>query len=667
MFTDIVGFTALLGKDDKKGYELIRKNRKIHKAFIKKYNGTWLKEMGDGVLASFSAASSAIFCAIEIQQFSKKENIPLRIGIHEGEVLFEGNDIIGDGVNIASRLQEASEPGCITISSTVFNDVKNQPEIEVEFVDERTFKNVEEPIKIYNVVYNENDVSEMILVDEREFKMSKRKLLYFILTGIVVILIAVLILYNLPKQPVAELEKSIAVRPFWNESAEQENEYFVNGMTEDIRNKLVEISELRVISRGSMEKYRQTNLSTTQIANELDVNYLLEGTVQKLGNQVKIHVQLISAEDDDHLWEETYERDMSDVKEVFKIQYDIANSIAIELQMIISPKEKQAIETIPTENLEAYNLYLQGRHFWIQGRKDDLDKSIEYFKRALEIDPNYALAYAGMAVTYNSYGWFLYLPNKDIIPQARTAAMKALEIDNTLGEAHTELAFSLLLLDWDWSESEKEFKRALELNPNDARVHNMYAWLLTFVGRHDEAIEESKRAHELDPLSVEIWVDFGRRYYFTRDYDRAIEEYRKVLDFISNNSYASLYPHGELALALSMMGLHNKAIEEMSMTDYDPTWYSYLGYIYGVTGKRDQALEILNHYLELLKTEFFWNANVAIIYISLGEKDKAFELLEKSYEQREGWMPFLKVDPMFDSLRSDPRFQDLLERMNFPD
>lgn len=211
--------------------------------------------------------------------------------------------------------------------------------------------------------------------------------------------------------------------------------------------------------------------------------------------------------------------------------------------------------------------------------------------------------------------------------------------------------------------------RALELNPSYARTHNLYAWYLSDVGRHVEAIEHSKRAHELDPLSVTNWGNIGRRYYFARDYDRAIEEYRKILDLYPNNEYSSVswYARAHLAAALFQKGLYNKAIEEYSMTDYEPTWYCYLGYTYGITGKREQALEILNHYIELSKTESVWNGCMALIYLGLGETDKVFSSLEKAYEHREGWMTLLKVEPLLDSLRSDPRFQDLLKRLNFPD
>jgi TolB-like protein/Tfp pilus assembly protein PilF len=473
---------------------------------------------------------------------------------------------------------------------------------------------------------------------------------------------------NRRSRNIQKLEKTIAVLPFeiWN-SDEEFKHYLGEAIANEINTQLAKINDFHVYSYTSSSKFKGTNKpSIPQIGKELGANFIIEGTVERQDEDVSIHVQVIQAKTDGHIWAHEFKGKWEDI---FSIRAEIALRIAEELKTVLSTEEVERIDIVPTENTEAYNLYLQGRHFWILEGRDNLDKSIEYYERALDLDPNYALAYAGMAVTYNSYGWYMYLPNRDVIPQAKTAAMKALKIDNTLGEAHTELAYALLLLDWDWSESEKGFKRALELNPTYARAHNLYAWLLTDVGRHDEAIEHSKRAHELDPLSVVNWGNIGRRYYFARDYDRAIEEYRKILDLYPNNKYSSVswYARSQLALALSQKGLHNKAIEEYSMTDYEPSWYCYLGYTYGATGKRELALEILNHYLDLSEKEFVWNASMAVIYLGLGEKDKAFSLLEKAYEQREGWMTLLKVEPLFDDLRSDPRFQDLLNRMNFPD
>ena len=479
-----------------------------------------------------------------------------------------------------------------------------------------------------------------------------------------VVIIALIVLNILPRiNPSADNSfqgNSIAVLPFADMSPEQDQEYFCDGITEEIINALSQVDAWKVIARTSSFSFKGKHEDIREIGRMLDVETLVEGSIQKVKNQVRITAQLIKVEDGSNLWSQQFDRDLEDI---FAIQDEISAAIIENLKVELLGEKMPISKKRQTDNIEAFNLYLQGRHFWIQEGKDNLDKSIEYYKQALELDLNYALAYVGMAMSYTSYAWYGYLPRRDVVPQAKKAAMKALEIDNTHGEAYTELAFARLIYDWDWFGSEREFKRALELNPNYARAHNLYAWLLTNVERHDEAIEESKCAHELDPLSLEIWVELGRRYYWARDFDKAIEEYRKVLEFFPNSWYA----RSELAKALSQKGLHNEAIEEYSKTEFELTYHWHLGYIYGVAGKREKALEILNYYLELSKKEFVWTAGIAFIYIGLGEKDKAFEWLEKTYEQREAWLDQLKVDPMFDSLRSDPRFQDLLDRMNFPD
>jgi len=493
-----------------------------------------------------------------------------------------------------------------------------------------------------------------------------------IATYVSVVVIIGLIGFNIlstsrKSKDIRKLEKTIAVLPFENWHSDEGFLHLGDAIAIEINTQLSKIKDFHVFSHSSSSKFKGPDKpSIPQIGREIGANFIIDGSVERQNEDVSIQVQVIQASIDGTIWAHEFKDKWENI---FSIRAEIALRIAGELKTRLSPEEVNRIESKPTENIEAYNLYLQGRHFWIQGRKDDLNKSIKFYKRALEIDPSYALAYAGMATTYISYAWSGYVPRRDIIPQAKTAAKKALELDNNLGEAHTELAFARLVYDWDWSGSETGFKRALELNPNYARAHQQYAWLLSYDGRHDEAIEQSKRAHELDPLSVEIWIEFGRRYYFARDYDKAIEEYRKVIELFPNIKYSPItwYARSELAKALSQKGLHKEAIEEYLKADFEPTYHWNLGYIYGVAGKREEAQEILKYYLELSKEEFIWPGSIAVIYIGLGEKDKAFEWLEKSYEQREGWMTHLKVDPMFDSLRSDPRFQDLLKRVNFPD
>jgi TolB-like protein len=452
---------------------------------------------------------------------------------------------------------------------------------------------------------------------------------------------------------ISNLEKSIAVLAFSNMSNDPDQEYFSDGISEEILNSLVKVEGIKVVGRTSSFSFKGKDTDIPTIGNKLGVSMVLDGSVRKSEDGVRISAQLINVADGFSIWSEQYDREL---KDILSIQEDIATNIVSKLKLtVLRPKGPQQ----PTDNIEAYNLYLQGRHFWNQGGRDNYDKSIEYYKRALEIDPDYALAYSVMAATYISYATSGYSPRRDVMPQARIAAKKALDIDNTLGEAHAELAWILVFNDWDWHGGEKRFKRALELNPNDARSHSGYAWLLSFVGRHDEAIQESKRAHELDPLSERLWKRLGFTYYCAREYDKAIEEYRNVLEVFSDSRLA----HIRIAEALLAKGLLNEAIEECSKIDVENL---SVGYIYGIAGKKEKAREILNYYLEESEKRFIWPSSIAFIYIGLGEKDKAFEWLEETYDQHEAFMDLLLVYPKYDSLRSDPRFQDLVDRMNFP-
>jgi tetratricopeptide (TPR) repeat protein len=378
-----------------------------------------------------------------------------------------------------------------------------------------------------------------------------------------------------------------------------------------------------------------------------------------MGEDMKITAQLIEPAHDNHIWLRDYELPYSEVP---GIPGEIARQIADHLKIFLTDNELKNIETKPTENIEAFNLYMQGRYFLSQSGKASLDKSITYYNEALSIDPNYALAYSGKAATFIAYATKGYLPRKDVLPLAKQAAMKAIELDSELGEAHAVLAQARVVQDWDWIRGEKGFQRALELNPNNVSAYFYYSWLLTDLERHDEAILKSKRAHELDPLSADVWVNYARRYYFARQFKRAIEEFHKIIDVFPENAYARI----ELALALAQNGNYIEALEECRKLELlpQPSWK--IGVIYGIIGEEEKANEILDHYLERSENEFVWHASIFFIYAALNNKDAAFEWIEKTYEEREAWLVLLQAEPMYDNIRSDPRFQDLVERMNFP-
>ena len=368
MFTDIIGYTALMGKDSQRALQLVRISKDIQKPLVEKYNGKWIKEMGDGVLAQFNTALDAVNCAIEIQKSARAElDVKLRIGIHSGDITIEDDDVYGDGVNVASRLESIADPGGIYISDAILKAIQGQSDIQTKYLGEISLKNVAYEVRTYAIQGVGLPVPDLRKVEKMP-KSINTKRVFMGLAFIVLLWLGYLIYQGQFKQigeltiEETEIDKSIAVMPFDNESDDTNNEYFVNGMMEDIRSNLSNIGDLRIISKTSTEKYRETTLSSNEIGNELMVNYLLEGTVQKLGNQVKIHARLISTENENHVWQDIYLHDITDIKEIFKIQSSIAEAIAYELEAVITPKEKELISSVLTKNAEAYDSYLMGRH-----------------------------------------------------------------------------------------------------------------------------------------------------------------------------------------------------------------------------------------------------------------------------------------------------------------
>jgi len=667
MFTDIVGYTSLMGKDEKKALNILQKNRRVHWRLIRKYKGKLLKEMGDGILACFPSSTEAVVCALAIQKVVGELDIPVRIGIHLGDVIFEDKDVLGDGVNIASRIQGVAETNGIVISEKVYSDVRNKSGLETEFIGEKDLKGVASSQRVYRIWcpdYTMLDIS----VDTGELIRPLRLSKPGILVGLLLIVaLAGIYLMTEGINKSDRQGKSLLVLPFDDFTGSDTLEYFVAGMHSSLIAELGRISGLRVISPHTSMTYKNTEMSLSEIAEELNVDHIIDAAVICLGDSIWFQPKLFEVEKKERqIWSGNYTNDVSDVLNLY---HEVTKGVSREINVMLTPEEAQKLEERKTVNPEAYRLYLQGRHLWILDGKENLAKSIEYYEQALQIDPDFAQAYVGIAITYTSFGWYLFEPNRMALPKAAAAASKALEMDNTLGGAHAELAFTKLILDHDWRGSEQSFKRAIELNPNDARAHNMYAWLLAMEGRHKEAIAESKTAYQLDPLSVGYWTEYGRHYYYARDYDRAIEEFKKIIETYPDSRYSTVswMPRAYLGLTLLQKGKYSEAIDEFNKADYESSWYAYLGHAYAVAGETTKANEILDHYLELYKSNPIWGGTIAFLYLGLGDKDRAFEWLEKAFEQREGWIPFMNMAPIFDPLKDDRRYKDLLRRMNFPE
>jgi TolB-like protein/Flp pilus assembly protein TadD len=455
-------------------------------------------------------------------------------------------------------------------------------------------------------------------------------------------------------------EKSIAVLPFDNLSRDPDNAYFVEGIQDEILTRLAKIADLKVIARSSTLRF-QNKGDLPQIAQQLGVAHLLEGSVQKVNDQVRVNVQLIKAANEAHLWAEVYDRKLTDI---FAVESEIAKTIADTLQAKLTGSEQHAIAARPTENPEAHQLYLKGRYFWNKRTGNDLRKSIEYFEQALAIDPNYALGYAGVADAYVFLPGYTAGAPRDYYPKAKVAAKKALELDDTLAEAHTTLALALWYYDFDFAQANREFQRAIELNPNYATGHQQYGNnTLPALGRFDEAIAEGKRAVALDPLSLVINVDLGMNYHYAGRYDEAIVQLRKALE-IDPGYYYAYVNLGQVFAAKRAFADAIAVFQKAQALNDDPFVLGLLGNAYAASGNRAEALKILDQLKEVSKQRYVSLYSFALVDVALGDKEDALRLLEKCYEDRAGAdIGWIRVDPLVDSLRGDPRFEALAEKI----
>jgi serine/threonine protein kinase/Tfp pilus assembly protein PilF len=455
---------------------------------------------------------------------------------------------------------------------------------------------------------------------------------------------------------------SIAVLPLENLSDDPTEEYFANGMTDLLISNLAKIGALNVISRTSIMAYKDTDKSLPEIAKELNVDAIVEGTVLRAGAGVRITAQLIDGATDRHLWAESYERDLRDV---LALQGEVAQAIVREIKLKLTSQEQVRLVSTRSVNPDAYEAYLKGCYFFDKHSSEGLRKSFQYFEEAIEKDSTYANAYAGLAESYIMLGapGIEVMPPREIMPKARNAAMQALKLDDLLADAHAALGCVKLTYDWDWTGADKEFKRALELNPSYSMAYLYYSSFFTMMGRHEEAIAMIKRALELDPLSLTINVVLGNQFYHARQYDRAIEHHLNTLEMNPNNSHA----HFSLGLAYTQKGVFKEAIEELekavTLSERNAFVLATLGYAYGLAGMRGEAMKILDEVLEQSKQRYITPYAIAMVYIGLGKKDQAFQWLEKALEERSTTMAWLKVDAILDALRSDPRFTELMKKM----
>ncbi len=462
-------------------------------------------------------------------------------------------------------------------------------------------------------------------------------------------------------KPAAARIQSIAVLPLDNLSKDPEQEYFADGMTDELISELAKIGALRVISRTSVMQYKKVKKPLPLIARELQVDALLEGAVVRSGDRVRVTANLVQASPERHLWAESYERDLRDI---LTLQSDLATAIAREIRVKLTPQEQQRLASTRPVNPEAYEAYLKGRYTWHQFTVQGFQKSIEYYEQAIRKDPGYAQPYSGLADSYVQLAGRL-LPPKEVMPKAKAAALRALELDNKLAEGHSSLAYVLFYYEWDWEAADKEYERALQLNPGYPLLRSVHGFYLAARGRPEEGVAEVRRASELEPAGFFSCGEL-RTLYYARRYDEAIEKYRRARE---------LYPPGPSLCAWAGMPYEQKLRFEEAIALYRGTIpglgaetlpTALLAHAYAQAGKRAEALKILDQLLALSRKRFVSPYDVSVVYLGLGEKDKAFAWLEKAVAERMGLLVYLKVDPIFDPLRSDPRFAELIRRVGIP-
>jgi TolB-like protein/Tfp pilus assembly protein PilF len=688
LFIDIAGYSKLLINEQS---ELIRQLKEVVRGTEQfrraEAEGKLVRlPTGDGGALVFRNNQEApVLCALEISKALKNHpELRVRMGIHSGPVnevadLNEQMNVAGAGINIARRVMDCGDAGHILLSKHVAEDLEDyarwRPYLHELGECETKHGAVISVVNIYDDEVGNPGLPEKFKeAQQQRAAMAaasgpaprfRRKHLVIAAGGLLIAAMGIGFWIYSRQATVTPLPpaKSIAVLPFENLSEEKGNAYLADGIQEEILTRLSKIADLKVIARTSTERYKSAPANLREIAEQLGVANVLEGSVQKAADQVRVNVQLINAATQAHLWADTYDRKLTDI---FAVESDIAKTIADTLQAKLTSSEKTAIAKRPTANSEAYELYLKGRFFWNKRTGADLRTAIEYFNQALGKDPSYGLAYAGLADSYGLLSIYGAASPADSFPQARAAAKKALELDDTLAEAHSSLANSLAHYDFDLEQSLKEFERAIQLNPNYATARHWYSNNpLVELGQFDRAIAEGKRAVELDPLSLIISADLGEDYFFARRYDEAIAQLRKTIEMDPRFHYA----HWNLGEVWQLKAQLNEAISEyrkaVELND-DPFVLALLGQAYARAGQREEAQRILSRLSEEARSRYVHAYSFALMYLALGDKERAIDEMERAYRERGRDVVLVNVDPMLDDLRGHPRFEALVQKVFAP-
>jgi len=624
MFTDMVGYTALGQRNESLSLALVEEQRKLVRPILARHNGREVKTIGDAFLVEFPNALDAVRCAYDIQRASREFNIAmpvekqihLRIGLHVGDVVESKGDILGDAVNVASRIEPLAMDGGVCLSRQVYDHIGRKFELPIISLGPRALKNVGTPVDLYEIA--------MPWAGE-------------------------------PCQPD---KKRVAILPFANISPDPRDEYFADGLTEELIGTLSKVHDLRVISRTSVLQYRGKSKPISEIGRDLNAGTILEGSVRKAGDRVRVSIQMIDASHDEHLWAENYDREIEDI---FSVQSDIATRVAGALKVRILADERNLIGKALTESVEAHSLYLRGVHCFNRGSPSDLMKAIDYFELACEEDPRFALSFAMAA-----YGYAVVagesMSSAEAIPKAKELLSRALSIDDRLAEAYNVQALIAVQYDWDWAATERSYKKAMSLNPSLAEAHTFYSWFLAGMGRFVEAVSEAAVAYELDPMSPFTADICGHTYMTAGRNDKAREMYMKVIELHPDFARA----HLGLALLDVTEGKAEEAIEETrraTSISGEAIFREFEANTYALVGLKKEATKILEGLLSNEFKGYVSPTSIGLIYYNLGENDSGYQWMKKAYEVRDAWLPMINRWPVQSLARKDPRFIDLLKRL----
>lgn len=673
MFTDIQGYTALMQKDEKQAIEIRKKHREVFNSQTERFHGKILQYFGDGTLSIFDSAIDAVNCGIEMQlDFQKQLNIPVRIGIHTGDILFSEDEIIGDGVNVASRIESISVPGSVFVSGKVYDEIKNHSAIQTQSLRSFTFKNVEKPIEVYaisnqglvipelsklNADVQKNDPVQNILGSN--IKTTKPWIQWAAVFATIAILSTAGIFIF--KNQKVEAIRSIAVLPLEDISEGPKQEYFSAGMTEALIAELSKIGALRVISRTSAMRYRDSEKSVPEIAKELNIDALVEGSVIRDGNKVRVVAQLIGAFPERHIWAQTFDRDLDDLLSLYS---EVAQEIANEIEIAITPQEKMRISDNSKVNPDAFEAYLKGKYHADNKSEHGLLTSLKYLQTAIELDSTFAEAYAWLAYTYVEIGNFGIQSSKDTYPKALEAAEKALILNDNLVFAHAVIGRVKMVYDYDWKSAEQAFQKALEINSNSELSMEWYADYLFATGKNNESLDLLKRSIDLDPFSTSSILHLGQFYLMNGQYDLAIEEINTVIELDPNFMFAYILlgaAYAEKGMFDEGIALVNKAENLSGGSNYLITMA--LGLIYMKSGETEKTLEHVRELESLSALNSTVTIWIAVIYAALDKKDLALLWLEKSYEERSNNLFLLNSYVEFESLKSEPEFINLRRKI----